>query len=75
MCIIVLDDKAGGELNTRNVIKALEKDGWHEVNQAGSHKQFKHPTKKGRVTVPHPKRDIPMGTLKSIEKQAGIKLR
>ena len=57
------------------MIKALEKAGWCEVNQAGSHKQFKHARKQGRVTVPHPKRDIPIGTLKSIEKQAGIKLR
>jgi len=39
------------------------------------HKQFKHPAKRGRATVPHPKRDIPIGTLKSIKKQAGIKLR
>ncbi len=62
-------------MNSRDVIKALQKGGWHEVNQVGSHKQFKHATKKGRVTVPHPKRDIPTGTLKSIEKQAGIKLR
>ena len=62
-------------MNSRTVIKALEKDGWYEVNHEGSHKQFKHPTKRGRVTVPHPKRDIPMATLKSIEKQAEIKLR
>lgn len=62
-------------MNSRAVIKALEKDGWFEVNQVGSHKQFKHDTKKGCVTVPHPKRDIPIGTLKSIEQQAGIRLR
>ena len=62
-------------MDSREVIVALKKDGWYEVNQAGSHKQFKHPEKKGRVTVPHPKRDIPGGTLKSIEKQAGIKFR
>ena len=62
-------------MNSRDVIKALRKDGWYEVSQVGSHKQFKHPTKKGRVTVPHPKRDIPTGTLKSVEKQAGLKLR
>ena len=62
-------------MNSRDVIKELRADGWYEVNQAGSHKQFKDPTKKGRVTVPHPKRDIPIGTLGSIEKQAGIKLR
>jgi len=61
-------------LDSRNVIRELKRDGWFQVKQAGSHKQFKHPTKKGRVTVPHPKRDIPIGTLKSIEKQAGVKL-
>jgi predicted RNA binding protein YcfA (HicA-like mRNA interferase family) len=62
-------------LSSREVIRELRKDGWYEVSQAGSHKQFKHATKNGRVTVPHPKRNIPIGTLKSIEKQAGIQLR
>ncbi|MFZ0815365.1 MAG: type II toxin-antitoxin system HicA family toxin [Candidatus Sulfotelmatobacter sp.] len=62
-------------MHSRDVIKALKKSGWYEVNQVGSHVQFKHPTKTGRVTVPHPNRDIPIGTLKSIEKQAGLKLR
>lgn len=57
------------------VITALRKDGWFEVARKGSHVQFKHTDKAGRVTVPHPKRDIPIGTLKSIEKQAGLKLR
>ena len=37
--------------------------------------QFKHPTKSGRVTVVHPIKDIPLGTLRSMEKQADIKLR
>jgi predicted RNA binding protein YcfA (HicA-like mRNA interferase family) len=62
-------------MDSRDVIRRLERDGWYEVNQVGSHKQFKHPTKKGRATVPQPKRDIPIGTLKSIEIQTGIKLR
>jgi predicted RNA binding protein YcfA (HicA-like mRNA interferase family) len=62
-------------MNSREVIWKLRKDGWYEVHQVGSHVQFRHPTKKGRVTVPHPKRDIPTGTLKSVEKQAGLKLR
>ena len=62
-------------MNSRDLIKELKKHGWYEVNQVGSHKQFKHPTRKGRVTVPHPKRDIPIGTLKSIEKQAGFILK
>jgi predicted RNA binding protein YcfA (HicA-like mRNA interferase family) len=65
----------GVPMDSRALIKALKKNGWYEVNQVGSHKQFKHPEKKGRVTVPHPKRDIPKGTLKSIEKQAGIKFK
>jgi predicted RNA binding protein YcfA (HicA-like mRNA interferase family) len=62
-------------MDSREVIRRLRADGWYQVNQVGSHVQFKHLAKKGRVTVPHPKRDIPMGTLKSVEKQAGIKLR
>lgn len=62
-------------MNSRDVIKALRKDGWFEVNQAGSHVQFKHAAKPGRVTVPHPAKDLPLGTLKSIAKQSGIDLR
>jgi len=54
-------------MDSRDVIRALKRDGWFEAGQVGSHKQFKHPTKSGRTTVPHPKRDIPLGTLKSIE--------
>jgi len=46
-----------------------------EVAQKGSHLHLKHPVKAGRVTVPHPHRDLPIGTLKSIERQAQIKLR
>ncbi|CAB5081761.1 Uncharacterized protein Npun_F4007 [Olavius algarvensis associated proteobacterium Delta 3] len=58
---------------SRNVIKILKQHGWHKVAKVGSHCQFRHPDKKGRVTVPHPKKDIPIGTLKSIERQSGIK--
>ena len=53
----------------------LKKDGWFLVHTKGSHKQFKHPEKKGRVTVKHPASDIPIGTLKSIETQSGLALR
>ena len=60
-------------MNSRNIIKMLERDGWYLVDTKGSHHQFKHPAKKGRVTVPHPKRDIAKGTLNSILKQAGLK--
>jgi predicted RNA binding protein YcfA (HicA-like mRNA interferase family) len=62
-------------INSRDVISALTADGWFEVNRVGSHAQFKHDTKKGRVTVPHRAKDIPMGTLKSSENQAGPRLR
>jgi predicted RNA binding protein YcfA (HicA-like mRNA interferase family) len=62
-------------MNSRGIIAALGADGWVQVAQKGSHVQFKHPVKPGRVTVPHPKKDIPVGTLRSIEKQVGIKLR
>ncbi|MDJ0572345.1 MAG: type II toxin-antitoxin system HicA family toxin [Pleurocapsa sp. MO_192.B19] len=41
------------------------------VNVRGSHHQYKHPIKKNKITVPHPKKDLPLGTLKSIFKQAG----
>ncbi len=62
-------------MNSKDIIKALKKDGWVETGKKGSHRQFKHPEKKGRVTVPDPKRDIPIGTMKSIEKQSGLALR
>lgn len=62
-------------MNSRHVIDALRADGWTEVRVKGSHHHFKHPTKKGTVTVPHPERDFPIGTLKSIERQSGVKLR
>ena len=62
-------------MNSRLIIAALEADGWFRVAQKGDHVQFKHPTKPGRVTVPHPSRDLPIGTLKSVERQSGLKLR
>ena len=62
-------------MNSREVIKALKADGWTEVRVKGSHHYFKHPKKTGTVTVPHPEKDFPIGTLKSIERQSGVKLR
>jgi predicted RNA binding protein YcfA (HicA-like mRNA interferase family) len=62
-------------MNSRDVISILKAAGWMEVAQKGSHVQFKHPSVPARVTVPHPKRDLPIGTLRSIEKQSGLKLR
>jgi len=62
-------------MDSRTIIRALIAGGWELVATKGSHHQFKHPSRPGRVTVPHPKRDIPLGTLRSIEKQAGLNLR
>jgi len=62
-------------MDSRAVIKMIENDGWYKVAQSGSHIQFRHPSKKGRVTVPHLKKDTPIGTLKSIERQSGIRFK
>ena len=62
-------------MNSGDIIKAIEAAGWREARQKGSHKQFKHPTRPGLVTVPHPARDVKPGTLRSIERQSGVALR
>ena len=60
--------------SSRWIRHELEKDGWVKVRQAGSHIQFKHPTKPGLVTLPHPNKDLPRGTIRSIAKQSGLNL-
>ena len=62
-------------MNSREIIRLLQQHGWDHVATKGDHWQFKHKERPGRVTVPHPKRDLPIGTVRSIEKQAGLKLR
>lgn len=59
-------------MKSAEVIRLLKKDGWYVFNIRGSHHQFKHPTKSGKVTVPHPKTDLPAGTVRSIFRQAGL---
>jgi len=59
-------------MRSRDVIQLIEADGWYKVEVKGSHHQFRHPIKRGRVTVPHPKSDLPKGTVHSILKQAGL---
>jgi len=55
------------------IIKTLEKDGWYIARQKGSHRQFKHPSKKGTVTVNgHPSDDVWGNLLSSIEEQSGL---
>lgn len=60
-------------MNSNKLIRMLEEDGWRQARVVGSHHHFKHPTKPGLVTVPHPKKDLPVGTVNSILKQAGLK--
>jgi predicted RNA binding protein YcfA (HicA-like mRNA interferase family) len=59
-------------MGSREIIRRIEDDGWFQVAQKGSHKHFRHPAKSGKVTVPHPKRDLPIGTVRNIFRQAGI---
>lgn len=61
-------------VTVREVIRLLTEDDWYLVTQKGSHRQYKHPTKSGRVTVAGSmKDDLAPGTLNSILKQAGLK--
>ena len=60
-------------VESKQIIKLIEQEGWVLVSGKGSHHQFKHPIKKGRVTVPHPKKDLNIKTANSILKQAGLK--
>lgn len=60
-------------MKSGDLIKQLEGAGWKRVAVRGSHHQFKHPDQPGRLTVPHPKKDLPIGTLNAILKQAGLK--
>ena len=59
------------ERNSRKLIRKLKAGGWVVVAQRGSHVQLKHAQRPGRVTVPHPTRDLPAGTVRSIYRQAG----
>ena len=60
-------------MKVRDLIKMVENDGWRYMYTTGSHRHFKHPEKPGKVTIPgHPSDEIPLGTLKSILKQAGL---
>ncbi|HEY0204334.1 MAG TPA: type II toxin-antitoxin system HicA family toxin [Acetobacteraceae bacterium] len=61
-------------MDSRTIIKLIEADGWRLERVTGSHHHFRHPSKPGTVTVPHPRKDMPIGTLKSIARQTGVKL-
>jgi predicted RNA binding protein YcfA (HicA-like mRNA interferase family) len=61
-------------VKVRDAIKMIEEDGWALSRTRGDHRQYKHPSKPGKLTVPgHPGDELPPGTLNSILKQAGLK--
>ena len=61
-------------MKIRDILKLIEADGWYLVTTRGSHRQYKHPAKAGRVTIAgHPNDDLAPGTLNSILKQAKLK--
>jgi len=61
--------------SSREIFQILKADGWYEVACDGDHHQFKHPIKPGKVTVTHPVKDLPVRTVKSIAKQAGLEIK
>jgi predicted RNA binding protein YcfA (HicA-like mRNA interferase family) len=61
-------------MKVKEIIRLIEQKGWYQVSQKGSHRQYKHPSISGRVTVPgNLNDDLPKGTANSVFKQAGIK--
>ena len=67
MCIFVTS------YSSKEILQILSKDGWRLKRQRGSHIQFEHPIKKGKVMVPHPEKDLKPKTVSTILKQAGLK--
>jgi predicted RNA binding protein YcfA (HicA-like mRNA interferase family) len=60
-------------MTVREIVKKIESDGWHQIKAKGGHRQYKHPTKRGRVTIPGKmSADLDPKTEKSILKQAGL---
>ena len=62
-------------MHSRDVMRLLQRDGWQQTRVSGDHHIFRQPVKPGLVIVPHPVQDIPIGTLRSIERQSGLTLR
>jgi predicted RNA binding protein YcfA (HicA-like mRNA interferase family) len=61
--------------SSKEILQILKEDGWIAKSQEGSHVQLIHPTKPGKVTVPHPRKEFKLKTLKTIFKQAGLKIK
>ena len=71
LCILINNKEWVLERKSTRLVRIFQQDGWVHVATKGSHWQFSHPAKPGRVTIPHPNKDIPHGTVASIYRQAG----
>lgn len=58
-------------MDSAEIVRRLKREGWVTHRIRGSHHQFTHPERLGLVTVPHPRKDLPVGTARSIYQQAG----
>ncbi len=61
-------------MSSREVLKKLASAGWRVTRIKGSHHHLRHPSRPGTVTVPHPRKDLPLGTIRSIETHSGVAL-
>lgn len=61
-------------LSSRKIIQMLKAEGWYHVGTEGDHYHFRHPERPGKVTVPHPEKDLCIELVKSIERQSGVRL-
>jgi predicted RNA binding protein YcfA (HicA-like mRNA interferase family) len=62
-------------MDSRTIIRKPRNVGWVHFRTTGSHHHFMHPDPEQVVTIPHPRKDVPIGTIKSIGRQSGVKLR
>lgn len=62
-------------LSSRDLLRLLKAAGWFEVAQMGSHLHLKHPRTAGKITIPHPKKDLSRLVIKDIERKTGLRLR
>jgi predicted RNA binding protein YcfA (HicA-like mRNA interferase family) len=75
IAVLVVAQQRGGAMKVREAIRLIEDDGWVHIATRGSHRQFKHPIKPGRVTIAgKPSDDLARGTERSIMRQAGLEV-
>ena len=71
----MLKYEGSGKLKVKQLEKILKQDGWYLYDIVGSHYQYKHNIKKGKITIPRHNKDMKIGTIKNILKQANINIK